>query len=76
MRHRAVFSAHYLMKLTAPRYYELGSLLIVDNLCNPGEQIMRFWSDRTLKLKNSIKFCLLSSATHFMGLEVYYIPNS
>ena len=64
------------MKLAAPIYYKLGSLLIVDNLCNLGKQIMRFWFDHTLKLNNSIKFCLSSSTPHFTGLELYYIPDS
>jgi len=64
------------MKLAAPRRYGLGSLLIEDNLCNLGKQILRFWFDHTLRLNNSIKFCLSSSTAYFTGLELYYIPNS
>jgi hypothetical protein len=64
------------MKLEAPECCGLGSLLIMGNLCNLGKQIMQFWFDHTLKLNNSIKFCLSSTTTHFTGLELYYIPNS
>jgi hypothetical protein len=64
------------MILAAPRYYGLGSLSIVDNLCNPDKQILRFWSDHALKLNNSMKFCLSSSTAHYTRLELHYIPNS
>jgi hypothetical protein len=64
------------MKLAASRCYGLGSLLIMGNLRNPGKQIRQFWFDHTLKMNNSIKFCLSSSTAHFTRLELYYIPDS
>jgi len=54
------------MKLAAARCCELGSLLIVDKLCNAGRQSMRFWFDHRLRPNNSMKFCLSSSTALLM----------
>ena len=37
---------------------------------------MRFWFDHTLRLNNSIKFCLSSSTAHFARVELDYILDS